>query len=196
MTGDAARDGQFDPHASQPDSQTDKQPVTISSTAAHTLASSSAMPPPPSPTQASSMLPPAAKTPHSDQSAKVPATAFSQDPDDEANDEAASNASSTTSDPNERIEDFDWTSLQQRYHDRMRELGGQEQRIFVDFNELCNYFGVWADASRTHEVGRSFKRLKTQIAYVRHEEDQLESKRQHYIKVVQAFQSALQLLNT
>ncbi|KAH9826259.1 hypothetical protein Tdes44962_MAKER03643 [Teratosphaeria destructans] len=227
MSGNATEEpsNHCDGHAldAQPlDSQTDKQPITVSSTAAHTLASSSAMLPPPTPTQASSMGPPATKPPRSrqghaqatvkpsatspqaqqptpsqtDPSARVPATPFDQDTDDQAHDETTSDASYTTSDPNERIEDFEWMSLQQRYHDRMREIGNQEQQISADFSSLCNYFGVWADASRTHEVGRSFKRLKTQIAYVNHEENQLEIKRQHYIKVVQAFQSALQLLNT
>ncbi|KAK3675645.1 hypothetical protein LTR78_004286 [Recurvomyces mirabilis] len=100
------------------------------------------------------------------------------------------------SEPQDEIADFDWTDLQARYHDRMTELQHNELKIVDEFSQLCDFFGIWADSMQTHEVGRSFKRLKTQTAYVRHEEDELEQKRGHYIKVVDAFKSALQLLGT
>ncbi|KAI7356558.1 hypothetical protein KC336_g22192 [Hortaea werneckii] len=78
----------------------------------------------------------------------------------------------------------------------MNGITAKEHSILYEFSSLCEYFGVWAQASETHEVGRSYKRLKTQVAYVENRESELESKRQHYIKVVDAFKSALELLGT
>ncbi|GAB1744556.1 hypothetical protein NU219Hw_g1960t1 [Hortaea werneckii] len=112
--------------------------------------------------------------------------------DDQHDDEA----SELQGEPHDRIEDFDWDDLRRRYHSKMNEITAKEHSILDEFSSLCEYFGVWAQASETHEVGRSFKRLKTQVAYVENRENELESKRQHYIKVVDAFRSALELLGT
>ncbi|KAI6789426.1 hypothetical protein KC361_g8526 [Hortaea werneckii] len=98
--------------------------------------------------------------------------------------------------PHDRMEDFDWDDLRQRYHSKMNGVTAKEHSILYEFSSLCEYFGVWAQASETHEVGRSYKRLKTQVACVENRESELESKRQHYIKVVDAFKSALELLGT
>ncbi|KAK5721062.1 hypothetical protein LTR15_007026 [Elasticomyces elasticus] len=99
-----------------------------------------------------------------------------------------------TEEPDVKIVDFNWTDLEERYHKRMGELGATEQQIYAEFNDLCNFFGVWASTSHTHEVSRSYKRLKTQTTLVQCHEDELEKKRNHYIKVVEAFKSALSLL--
>ncbi|RMY91756.1 hypothetical protein D0862_09655 [Hortaea werneckii] len=112
--------------------------------------------------------------------------------DDQHDDEA----SELQSEPHDRIEDFDWDELRRRYHSKMNEITAKEHSILNEFSSLCEYFGVWAQASESHEVGRSYKRLKTQVAYVENRENELESKRQHYIKVVDAFKSALELLGT
>ncbi|KAK5112500.1 hypothetical protein LTR62_004257 [Meristemomyces frigidus] len=98
------------------------------------------------------------------------------------------------SDPQEPIPEFDWTDLESRYHNKMADLKKNEDEIYKEFNDLCNFFNVWANATQYHEVDRSFKRLKTQMTYVRHEEEELEQKRGHYMKVVDAFKSALLLL--
>ncbi|KAK5687970.1 hypothetical protein LTR17_026603 [Elasticomyces elasticus] len=99
-----------------------------------------------------------------------------------------------TEEPDVKIVDFNWTDLEERYHKRMGELGATEEQIYAEFNDLCNFFGVWASTSHTHEVSRSYKRLKTQTTLVQYHEDELEKKRNHYIKVVEAFKSALSLL--
>ncbi|KAL1585756.1 hypothetical protein WHR41_05147 [Cladosporium halotolerans] len=98
--------------------------------------------------------------------------------------------------PANAIEAFDWEDLESRYHHHMQDFAAQEQDIYTSFNELCGYFSVWAETGHTREVDRSFKRLKTQSTLVRHHEEELESKRHHYVKVVDAFKSALQLLGT
>ncbi|TKA77764.1 hypothetical protein B0A49_01564 [Cryomyces minteri] len=98
-------------------------------------------------------------------------------------------------DPSEPIAPFDWKNLENKYHDKIRERAAEEQRIYDEFGKLITYFNVWSSTTSRHEVERSFKRLKTQMAYVNHSEDVLEQKRQHYLKVVAAFQSALALLN-
>ncbi|TKA48126.1 hypothetical protein B0A54_01618 [Friedmanniomyces endolithicus] len=111
-------------------------------------------------------------------------------------DDASSDSVSTPSEPHDRIAEFDWTDLERRYHHRMDELGATEHQIYDEFNQLCDFFGVWAATSQVHEVDRSYKRLKTQMTLVQHHEDDLERKRGHYIKVVEAFKSALQLLGS
>ncbi|OQO00373.1 hypothetical protein B0A48_13721 [Cryoendolithus antarcticus] len=97
-------------------------------------------------------------------------------------------------DPAEPIEQFDWDDLCARYGKSMDDLTDRENQIWAEFNNLSNMFNAWVTASEQHEIERSSKRLKTQTTLVRHHEGQLEEKRQHYIKVVEAFQSALKLL--
>ncbi|KAK5133275.1 hypothetical protein LTR08_008009 [Meristemomyces frigidus] len=136
--------------------------------------------------------------PSSDKARETPTTSVQKrtNSDDTVADEseAESEGATTPSEPQITIARFDWNDLQQRYHDKMRELDLKEQDVYEEFETLCAYFSVWANTSQTHEVDRSFKRLKTQTTFVRHEEDELERKRSHYIKVVEAFKSALQLL--
>ncbi|KAK5120378.1 hypothetical protein LTR85_006317 [Meristemomyces frigidus] len=199
------------------DSQIDSSVTILPSTPAHTMQPPAA--------SASSMLPPAHKPPRSGQGTSKPqaqqqpqaparakssekaAQSTQNEPSSDATipDDDMSAGSSTPSEPQDRIEGFDWQNLQERYHARMRELDADEHAIFAEFEGLCNamsgtklirvqYFAVWANTSQTHEVDRSYKRLKTQMTYVQHAEDELEQKRGHYIKVVEAFKSALLLL--
>lgn len=53
-------------------------------------------------------------------------------------DDGDSAGSSTPGEPQDRIDDFDWGDLEQRYHRKMNELGAVEQGIYEDFNSLCN----------------------------------------------------------
>ncbi|KAK5172322.1 uncharacterized protein LTR77_003960 [Saxophila tyrrhenica] len=101
---------------------------------------------------------------------------------------------SDQSDPEDRIENFDWTDHESRYHAKMNEFRETENEIVNEFRSLCQYFDVWARAGADQEVDRSFKRMKTQAALVQHHEDELEKTRQHYIEVVNAFKGALALL--
>ncbi|KAK3709275.1 hypothetical protein LTR37_011013 [Vermiconidia calcicola] len=115
------------------------------------------------------------------------------DVSDESSDDTVESDSSQA-DPQTKIENFDWQDLQKRYHDKIAELDATEHNILGEFNSLCDYFSVWAQTGSHREVDRSFKRLKTQMTLVQHHEDELETKRQHYIQVVNAFKSALELL--
>ncbi|KAI7267856.1 hypothetical protein KC345_g7837 [Hortaea werneckii] len=137
-----------------------------------------------------------AKPAPSSQPMKPPVDYDDANSDTTTDDQYDDEVSELQSEPHDRIEDFDWDDLRRRYHSRMEEITVKEHSILDEFSSLCEYFGVWAQASETHEVGRSYKRLKTQVAYVENRENELESKRQHYIKVVDAFKSALELLGT
>ncbi|KAF7189372.1 hypothetical protein HII31_09350 [Pseudocercospora fuligena] len=116
------------------------------------------------------------------------------DDDDESQDESELSDSAGEALPEVSLPGFDWHDLQQRYRVKMDELNREENEILKDFNQLIGYFSIWADVGSGQELHRSSKRLRTQLVYVQHEEEQLEEKRQHYIKVVDAFKSALALL--
>ena len=44
---------------------------------------------------------------------------------------------------------------------------------------LEQYFEAWAETTKEREVDRSFKRLKTQTAFVQYQETELEARRKH-----------------
>ncbi|QDS68296.1 hypothetical protein FKW77_010660 [Venturia effusa] len=98
-------------------------------------------------------------------------------------------------DPKEEIQMFDWENLQQRYHQMIEEQGLAEDQLEEEFSKLINFFTIWLETTRSHEVDRSFKRLKTRVHHVRASEEQFEERRMHYLNVVAAFKSALALLN-
>ncbi|KAF2716312.1 hypothetical protein K431DRAFT_289502 [Polychaeton citri CBS 116435] len=95
--------------------------------------------------------------------------------------------------PDREIDSFDWPGLQARHDQVMGEFAYRERDIMDEFGNLCNYFRVWASSLPEHEQPRSSKRLKTQIEFVKHKEHELEAKRVHYTKVVEAFENALKL---
>ncbi|KAL9093950.1 MAG: hypothetical protein Q9165_003873 [Trypethelium subeluteriae] len=113
--------------------------------------------------------------------------------------------------PDEPIDSFNWSDLEMRYHDMIKERNQVEHQLLQEFDHLSQvncpmlvvvlslrgvkFFCQWAAAGALRETDRSYKRLKTQAAFVNHEERQLEQKRQHYVQVVNAFRSALDLLN-
>nr|OQO31162.1 hypothetical protein B0A51_01893 [Rachicladosporium sp. CCFEE 5018] len=133
-----------------------------------------------------------------DQLEKAPGTKpAAKDYEKQSDSRKPSDGSSDTAaidDPAEPIKDFDWGDLYARYGKCMDKLTHEENQIWADFNNLSNMFNAWVAASEQHELERGSKRLKTQTTLVRHHEGLLEEKRQHYIKVVEAFQSALKLL--
>ena len=59
----------------------------------------------------------------------------STDGEDEEDDELDA---PTSSEPEHAIDDFDWSDLQERYHDRMKQLDDQESTIINEFNSLCD----------------------------------------------------------
>lgn len=86
-------------------------------------------------------------------------------------------------DPEESIEDFDWTALRERYHDTITKLDQRESEAMKEFAQLCEvccntpfsihrltsrqYFTVWSNAGGSREVDRSFKRLVFQMPCTR-----------------------------
>ncbi|KAF2751009.1 hypothetical protein M011DRAFT_464799 [Sporormia fimetaria CBS 119925] len=102
--------------------------------------------------------------------------------------------SDSQADPGTQISDFNWDGLAERYHDAMRECSNNEAELTSEFERLMAFFRIWANAGHMHEIERTFSRLRTRTLHVQHSESELEQKRLHYIRVVQAFQSALQLL--
>ncbi|KAK7533687.1 hypothetical protein IWX49DRAFT_311377 [Phyllosticta citricarpa] len=98
-------------------------------------------------------------------------------------------------DPDEPLPGLDWDELEARYHQAMDERNNEERKLLNDFTDLVKYFKVWSSTTTHYETDRSFARLKTRMAYTQHTEEEGEQKRQHYQKVVQALQSALDLLN-
>ncbi|KAF2705253.1 hypothetical protein K504DRAFT_388632 [Pleomassaria siparia CBS 279.74] len=98
------------------------------------------------------------------------------------------------SDPAEEIADFDWDDLRNRYHAKIKECETNEDELMQEFESLMNYFKIWAGSGHAHETGRTFARLNTRMAYVQNSEAMLEQRRIHYVNVVKAFESAMELL--
>ncbi|KAF2800058.1 hypothetical protein K505DRAFT_229634 [Melanomma pulvis-pyrius CBS 109.77] len=99
------------------------------------------------------------------------------------------------SDPAANIADFDWEELALRYHGDIRKCEGNEAELMQEWEELMNYFRIWAESGHAHETDRTFSRFQTRISYVQNSEDKLERTRIHYTNVVKAFESAMSLLS-
>ncbi|KAI4101278.1 MAG: hypothetical protein L6R37_005021 [Teloschistes peruensis] len=97
-------------------------------------------------------------------------------------------------DPKQPLEAFGWDDLEERFLRKMEECQKGEEELEKEFRGWCEVFQAWATTTREHEEERLHKRLKTRMAWVQNSEQKFEEKRQHYIKVVQAFESALALL--
>lgn len=98
-------------------------------------------------------------------------------------------------DPAQRLKPLDWTRLEENYHDAMNKCDQDEAALTDEWAALMNFFQIWAQSGHTQETDRSFKRLKTRMAHVQRSEESIEKTRLHYVNVVQAFESAMQLLN-
>ena len=98
----------------------------------------------------------------------------------EENEEGESDSTSDSADvPEEAIDEFDWQDLQHRYHERMKELNYEEQRVMEHFQSLievrlfvsslvtvltiCSTLGSGqgkAVNARSNEAGRGMRLLK------------------------------------
>jgi len=94
----------------------------------------------------------------------------------------------------EQLPDFDWNQLYRRFEDRLQSCEAEEAQLSEDLNRLMAYFNVWLRSTQHHEPERLHKRIRTRMAHVQMSEDRLEESRQHYLEVIQAFKSALDLL--
>ncbi|EPE02768.1 hypothetical protein F503_08531 [Ophiostoma piceae UAMH 11346] len=90
---------------------------------------------------------------------------------------------------------FDWEEFEARYEQALTDMNGEEKELLEEFDQLVNYFNVWASAASAHDDERAVKRLQTRERYVRIAEQSLGQRKQHLTEVVRAFQSALALLS-
>lgn len=97
-------------------------------------------------------------------------------------------------DPQVRLEDYDWAELEEQFGKRMEAFKAVEEGIWEEWKGWGELFGAWASTISVHDEERASKRLRTRIAFTQGSEENLEAKRQHYIKVVQAFEAALALM--
>lgn len=98
-------------------------------------------------------------------------------------------------DPNEPLKPFNWNDLEAEYHAAMKKCDDEESALMEEWVELTKFFQIWAQSGHHQETDRTFRRLKTRMAHVQHSEEDIEKTRQHYVSVVQAFESAMRLLN-
>lgn len=97
-------------------------------------------------------------------------------------------------DPQVRLEEYNWAELEEQFQKRMEAFKAVEQGIWEEWKGWGELFGAWASTISVHDEERASKRLRTRIAFTQASEESLEQKRQHYIKVVQAFEAALALM--
>lgn len=95
----------------------------------------------------------------------------------------------------EKLKEFDWDGLEERFWVKMEECERVEEGIRGEFEELIQVFNAWTTAGAAGEEERAGKRLRTRMKFVQLREESLEEKRLHYVKVVKAFESALALLS-
>ncbi|KKK12643.1 hypothetical protein ARAM_002273 [Aspergillus rambellii] len=95
----------------------------------------------------------------------------------------------------EDIKDYDWNELQSQYMIMMEKHGKGEEELRDHIATLLQIFTAWSQTTVVHDETRALKRFRTQMHHVQNSEESLEKKRNHYIDVVKAFESALALLN-
>ncbi|KAL4888122.1 hypothetical protein BDV59DRAFT_189317 [Aspergillus ambiguus] len=93
------------------------------------------------------------------------------------------------------IQGLDWEQLQEAYVNAMQEHGKAEEEVNDQTADLLKIFMAWSQTTLVRDETRALKRFKTQMQHVKNSEEILENKKRHYTNVVQAFQSALALLN-
>jgi len=91
------------------------------------------------------------------------------------------------------ISGFDWEEFEKNCLDEITAATVVEDDLLTEFHDLANAFSVWAQAASEHDNERAAKRLKTRERYVQLSEQSLADKKQHYVKVVKAFEDALEL---
>ncbi|KAL3494205.1 hypothetical protein BJX62DRAFT_234577 [Aspergillus germanicus] len=95
----------------------------------------------------------------------------------------------------ERIKDCDWSELESSYIQMMEEHEKAEGELRDQITKLLQIFTSWSQTTVAHDETRALKRFRTQMNHVQNSEESLEKKRNHYMDVVKAFESALALLN-
>ncbi|KAH9220567.1 hypothetical protein DL95DRAFT_383057 [Leptodontidium sp. 2 PMI_412] len=89
---------------------------------------------------------------------------------------------------------FEWPDFEHRYTDTLKSKFEEECDIIEEFDAWAAGFISWAQAGAEHDNGRMSKRLKTRIEFTQQQESSLEDKKKHYLGVVAAFQTAMDML--
>ncbi|KAA8574868.1 hypothetical protein EYC84_004111 [Monilinia fructicola] len=97
--------------------------------------------------------------------------------------------------PKRDLGPMNWSDFEERYEAAIAQLSDKEDQLVHDFQNLTEAFQIWADSSSERDNQRALKRLRTRERYVQIHERTLEEKKQHYLKVVQAFKQALELFS-
>ncbi|RAL59968.1 hypothetical protein DID88_000594 [Monilinia fructigena] len=97
--------------------------------------------------------------------------------------------------PKRDLGPMNWSDFEERYATAIERLSEEEDQLVQNFQNLSEAFQIWADSSSERDNGRAWKRLRTRERYVQIQERTLEEKKQHYLKVVQAFKQALELFS-
>ncbi|KAL2436816.1 hypothetical protein ABEF95_014569 [Exophiala dermatitidis] len=99
-------------------------------------------------------------------------------------------------DPAADLEPMDWDDLEAQYNKEVQSKVAAEQEIMSEFSARFEQFMLYMQVSADYEAERAIKRLRTRIAITRNTETALAQKQAHHAKVLEAFQSAMNLLNT
>ncbi|KAL3455558.1 hypothetical protein BJX64DRAFT_282008 [Aspergillus heterothallicus] len=95
----------------------------------------------------------------------------------------------------DRIKDCDWSELEHTYVRMMEQHEKAEGELGDQITKMLQLFTAWYQTTIAHDETRALKRFRTQMIHVQNSEESLEKKRNHYMDVVKAFESALALLN-
>ncbi|KAE8350580.1 hypothetical protein BDV28DRAFT_138836 [Aspergillus coremiiformis] len=95
----------------------------------------------------------------------------------------------------EELKGYDWEHLQEQYTKAMETHGAAEEDLRVQTSKLLEVFMGWSQTTIVRDEIRALKRFKTQMQHVQNSEEDLGTKRKHYVDVVKAFENALALLN-
>ncbi|KAL4883614.1 hypothetical protein BJY04DRAFT_22019 [Aspergillus karnatakaensis] len=104
-------------------------------------------------------------------------------------------ASEDVSQLKDSIRDYDWSELESKYMQMMKQHEKSEEQLRNHIIRLLEVFTAWSQTTVEHDETRALKRFRTQMCHVQNSEESLEKKRNHYMDVVKAFESALALLN-
>ncbi|TAQ83618.1 hypothetical protein B7494_g8063 [Chlorociboria aeruginascens] len=91
-------------------------------------------------------------------------------------------------------EPLNWVEFESRYKDAISKRTREEETLLNEFESLSGAFLIWSQASAKFDNERAWKRFKTRVNHVQHSEQSLAEKKEHYRKVVTAFQTAVDLL--
>ncbi|KIW23311.1 uncharacterized protein PV07_11520 [Cladophialophora immunda] len=93
------------------------------------------------------------------------------------------------------LDPMDWDDLEARYKREVQPCIAAEREIMDEFNARFMQFALYMQVSNDHESDRAIKRLRTRIALAQNSEKLLAQKQAHHAKVLEAFQSAMALLD-